>query len=116
LWSFFLIVLALPVAAQDLITSRSYLADPANQAALSDIKQQALTPYEGFFNGGFSQGTFWIRIELAPSSQELILKVKPPQIDNIDVYVQEQLLYSVQNTGYRTSNPSEVTALPYAFL
>lgn len=113
--SFWLGALSLPAMAQDRILSRSFLADPTNLASYDEVKQQLFTPYDDFFNGGYYSGSFWIKVELAPSTEDLVLRVKPPYIDDIDVYHQGKLLYSIEDGGHRAGSQSTLTALPYAF-
>lgn len=105
----------MPVAAQDLITSRSFFSDPTSKVTYGEVRQQTFTPYEQFFNAGFDEGAFWIKLRLDPSSEELVLSVKPPYIDDIDVYYDGVLMYRVVNGGNRFGSSAETTALPYAF-
>lgn len=115
-WLVVLSVQSIPAFASDPIIGRSFLLDPTNQATYQDVKELAFTPYTHVFNGGFSPGAFWIKIQLTPSNQDMVLSVKPPYIDDIDVYVEGVQTDSIRNGGLHLGHANELGALPYGFL
>jgi len=72
--------------ASEYITERAYFEDPSNSLTIEQIKQKTFTPYQEVLTGGFKTGTFWLRLKMPASHQELVLKVRPPFTNEIEVF------------------------------
>ena len=68
------------------ITERAYFEDPSNLLTIEQIKQKTFTPYQELLTGGYKTGTFWLKLNMPASHQELVLKVRPPFINEIEVF------------------------------
>lgn len=111
-----LISLARPATADDLIVSRAYYADPTGLVTYDEVKQQSFTAYENFLNAGYQPGTIWVELVLAKSSEEVVLSVKPPYIDDIDVFYENTHTHSILDGEPRAWSPPGIISLPYAFV
>jgi signal transduction histidine kinase len=72
--------------ASGYILEGSYFEDKKNQLNLSQIKNQSFSRFEEILAGGYKTGTYWIRLKVKASPEELILKIRPPFIDEIELY------------------------------
>lgn len=73
-------------SASEYITEHAYFEDPSNSLTIEQIKQQTFTPYQEVLTGGYKTGTFWLRLNMQANHQELVLKVRPPFINEIEVF------------------------------
>ena len=121
-WLFLTIVsvlltsLAMPANAGDLIVSRSYHEDPSNLLTYDQIKDVEFTPFNEMLNAGYKSGSLWVRLVLAKSNQETVLRVKPPYIDDIDLYDKGTKIYSIVDGAHQPGSQNRFVSLPYAFL
>ena len=76
----------------DYILSRSYLSDTTNTLRFADVQGAAFTPYRDLLTGGFSQGAYWIRLDIRAHTQDLVLKIRP-------AYTNEVVLYDAASPG-----------------
>ena len=72
--------------ASEYITERAYFEDPSNSLTIEQIKHKTFTPYHEILTGGYKTGTFWLRLKMPASHQELVLKVRPPFTNEIEVF------------------------------
>ena len=72
--------------ATEYITERAYFEDPSNSLTIEQIKQQTFTPYQEVLMGGYKTGTYWLKLTMPASHQELVLKVRPPFTNEIEVF------------------------------
>lgn len=85
---------ALPVWAQNHITSQAWLEDQSGNLVWEDVKNSPLQAYEGVLSKGFGRSPLWIRLRIDPmahpiSSREpekLILRIRPVYLDDIQVF------------------------------
>lgn len=72
--------------ASGYILGSSYFEDKTNQLNLSQVKNQNFSEFKEVLAGGYKTGTYWVRLKLKASPEELILKIRPPYIDEIELY------------------------------
>lgn len=72
--------------ASGYILESSYFEDKTNQLNLSQVKNQNFSEFKEVLAGGYKTGTYWIRLKLKASPEELILKIRPPYTDEIELY------------------------------
>lgn len=72
--------------ASGYILESSYFEDKSNQLNLSQVQKQKFSSFEEVLAGGYKTGTYWLRLKLKASSEDLILKIRPPYIDEIELY------------------------------
>lgn len=81
--------LLLPARAGDLLRSQAVLADPGGQWNIDQVAASPdFQPFEGVFVGGYSDGAFWLRLQVDPSAQgqPLKLRVRPTFVDEVRLY------------------------------
>lgn len=92
--SFLFLICAFVANANEPIGDRSWVEDPSGKMTLEEVKTAEQKPLEGkFFSRGYSQSTFWVRIRIDPSrfklinpDDRLIIRIRPPYIDNIELF------------------------------
>lgn len=68
------------------ILSLSYFEDPSNSVNFSEINSKVFTPYEGMLSRGYSNSTFWIKLQIRAADQELALRVRPAYAESIELF------------------------------
>lgn len=79
--------------ANESIGDRSWVEDPGGKMTLEEVKDAKQNPLEGkFFSRGYSQSTFWVRIRIDPGrfklnnpDDHLVIRIRPPYMDNIQL-------------------------------
>ena len=92
LWA--LLTLAAPAFASsdNYISSRAYFEDTSNSLTFSQVKDQIFKSFGSIFAKGYSNSTFWIkaRVEAAPElarqKKDLILRIEPGYLDEIELF------------------------------
>jgi signal transduction histidine kinase len=72
--------------ASGYILESAYFEDKTNQLNLSQVKNQRFSNFEEVLTGGYKTGTYWVRLKVRASTEELILKIRPPFTDEIELY------------------------------
>lgn len=73
-------------ADQGFIISQSYYLDKTNELTYDEAKSLTFTPYQRMLTGGFNKGAYWIKLELRATTQDSVLKIRPPFINEITLY------------------------------
>lgn len=68
------------------LLSQSYFEDQSNAMSITQIEQQEFIPYQKTLTGGYKTGTYWIKLKIAPSTQPLILKIRPVFTEEIELF------------------------------
>lgn len=68
-----------------------WLEAPANELALGDVRNLPPDSWQSFgagevFNRGFSNGSFWLKIEVPPEPVNRVLEIGYPLLDEVSVY------------------------------
>ena len=72
--------------ASGYILESAYFEDKTNQLNLSQVKNQRFSNFEEVLTGGYKTGTYWVRLKVRASAEELILKIRPSFTDEIELY------------------------------
>ncbi len=75
--------------AAGLMEHSAWLEDASGQMTLAQVRQnpQAFTPYSGVLTRGYTPSTYWLRLRLAPTTQEqLVLRIRPSYLDHIELH------------------------------
>ena len=72
--------------------------DPNGSAPLSELAKAEWKPLEGVLSRGFTKGTCWVRLELLPHSEPLVLRTRPAFLDSVEIYKLDSEL-AAQGTG-----------------
>lgn len=73
-------------AANNYISQQAYFEDETNSLSIDQIKARQFIPYEGWLAKGYSSSTYWIRLTIKPSDQELVLRIRPVYAENIQIF------------------------------
>ena len=93
--------------ASDFVTERAWVEDPAGTMTLAEAQQapEALLDSQ-YFTRGFSQSTFWLRLRIDPNAdptavagQRLIIRIRPPIQDQIQLFDPLEKTDRVRLTG-----------------
>lgn len=73
--------------AEDLIIKREIFSDPSNSLDIHAIEQQPFKPAKKLLTAGYNTSTWWLRITVAPSSEQVLeLRVRPTYLDEVTLY------------------------------
>ena len=81
-------------SAQDHITERAWLEDASRQMSWSDAQTQRTEPFTGMLSKGFGSSVIWLRLRIDPNitpnpsplSEQLVLRIRPVYLDDIQIY------------------------------
>lgn len=82
-----------------------WLEAPADELALEDVRALPPSAWQTFgsnevFNRGFSDGSFWLRVEIPPEPANRVLEIGYPLLDEVSVHwVVEGELIQTHHTG-----------------
>ena len=68
------------------LISQAYFEDATNSLAIDEVKNEKFTSFDGWFARGYKPSAFWIRLIVRPSSQDLVLRIRPAHIENIELF------------------------------
>lgn len=82
--------------AADRVIERAYFEDESAQLGFMQARQQEYIPYTGVLNKGYTQSAIWIRLRVDPAgagmgsnaddAQKLVLRIRPPYLDEIELF------------------------------
>lgn len=74
------------LAGTNYILEQAYFEDKGNSLSIDQIKNEQFTPYEGWLAKGYSLSTYWIRLSIKSSNDDLIVRIRPPYAESIQVF------------------------------
>lgn len=74
------------IAGGNYIFQQAYFEDKTNSLSIDQVKKEQFVPYEGWLAKGYSPSTYWIRLSINPSNQDLVLRIRPAYAENIQVF------------------------------
>lgn len=72
--------------ADDYITSREFYEDKSNALTIQQVEQKDFTPYQDVLTGGFSEGTYWLKLRVRSDPQSLVLKIRPARTEELELF------------------------------
>ena len=83
-----------PALARDHIVDKAWLEDSSARLQWSDVQKLPLTTYSGVLSRGFGNSVLWVRLTIDPrrdslpsqSPEQLVLRVRPVYLDEIQVF------------------------------
>ncbi len=83
-----------PARALDHIVQRAWVEDASGQLSLTAIRQLPEQPFEGVLSRGFGSSIVWVRLRIEPgvskqdadSSDQLVLRMRPVYLDDIQIF------------------------------
>lgn len=95
-WSLTFVSPALSGHGQMGIAAHSFYEDTTNQLDFDAVRQKEFKTYSGILNKGYSDSTFWIRLDLAPQldtsssagflETQFVLRILPSFLDEIELF------------------------------
>lgn len=83
-------ILALSVgkagASEGYLLNQAYFEDVSNELTFDQARSEKYTPYEGWLIKGYSDSTYWIRLSIKPSKQDLVLRIRPAYVESIELF------------------------------
>ena len=73
-------------AGEGYILQQSYYEDKTNALSLDQIREEKFTSYSGWLAKGYSPSTYWIKLNIRPSDQDLVLRIRPTFTETIQLF------------------------------
>lgn len=128
LMTLILLLLMVPFGAnaQNHISEQAWYEDKTAHMSFKDVQQQRFEPFEGFLTKGYGDSVIWIRLRIDPSianngattmaPSSLVLRVRPPYLDEIELFDPTFSPYKTVITGDRFQRkPHEYHSLNFNF-
>ncbi|MDB5595423.1 MAG: histidine kinase [Hyphomicrobiales bacterium] len=112
------LLLQLRIHGMEHVIERAYLEDSTRVLSFADIQKKIPIPYEGILGKGFSSSHHWIRLTLrrAATTEDLILRIRPQYLDEIQLYTPEDPSHTPRISGDRVAwNDAEFRSLNHTF-
>jgi len=87
----FLLVLAAPVQASLPLVAVGVLEDHTATLGINEVVQQDFEPSSATLARGYSQSAFWVKLTIAPSNEQRLLRIRPPYLDHVTFYRSDPL-------------------------
>lgn len=68
------------------ILSQSYFEDKSNRLTFAQVQHEQFTPYKDVLAGGYKSGVYWLKLRLAASNEETVIKIRPPYNEEIEIF------------------------------
>lgn len=73
-------------SSEDYVLSQSYFEDTSNELSVDQVQHEKFTPYEGWLTKGYSKSTYWIKLKIRPSKDDLVLRIRPTYAESIQLF------------------------------
>ncbi|MBU3612135.1 7TM-DISM domain-containing protein [Polynucleobacter sp. MG-27-Goln-C1] len=73
-------------ADEDYILQQAFFEDKTNALSLDQIRNEKFTSYTGWLAKGYSASTYWIKLSIRPSDQDLVLRIRPTFAETIQLF------------------------------
>ena len=84
------------------ILERAYYEDKTNQLSLDEVQDEKFTSFTGWLAKGYTPATYWIKLTIRPSDQDLVLRIRPTFAETIQLFNPRDL-DSSKSTGHQYS-------------
>ena len=73
-------------ADETYVLQQAYFEDKTNALSLDQIRDEKFTSYTGWLAKGYSPSTYWIKLSIRPSDQDLVLRIRPTFAETIQLF------------------------------
>ena len=73
-------------ANEGFLQNQAYFEDKSNSLTLEEVRNEQFTSYQGWLAKGYQPSTFWIRLDIKPSKEDLVLRLRPVFIEEIQLF------------------------------
>lgn len=73
-------------ASEGYLLGQAYFEDKTNSLTFEEVKKEKFTSYEGWLAKGYQPSTYWIRLDVRPSDKDLVLRIRPVFIEDIQLF------------------------------
>lgn len=102
-------------ASEGYLLGQAYFEDKTNSLNLEEVKKEKFTSYEGWLAKGYQPSTYWIRLDVRPSDKDLVLRIRPVFIEDIQLF-DSSALEAKRVTGAKHEvSDSEIQTLNHNF-
>lgn len=119
LFMLFMLALGQQVLARDNlngILSQAYYEDKTNSLTPLEVQQQQFTPYGRMLTRGFSTGTYWLKLRMPASVDDLVLKIRPPFSEEIELFDPASNERKPKIGAKYPASASDIEALSYNYV
>lgn len=86
------LVLTSQAAAANPLLAIGSLEDGSAELTIDEVVDLDFTALGGTLARGYSQSAFWLRLTVAPSDEQRLLRVRPPYLDELTLYLPDPKL------------------------
>lgn len=102
-------------ASENYLLGQAYFEDKSNSLTFEEIKKEKFTSYEGWLAKGYQPSTYWIRLDIRPSNKDLVLRIRPVFIEDIQLFdASAPEVNRITGARYKSSD-SEIQTLNHNF-
>ncbi len=94
---------------------QAYFEDKTNSLNLEAVKKEKFTSYEGWLAKGYQPSTYWIRLNVRPSDKDLVLRIRPVFIEDIQLFDSSALEPKRVTGAKHEVSDSEIQTLNHNF-
>jgi len=96
------------------IIHQQYFEDKSNSLNFDQVKSEQFVEYEGLLARGYSPSTYWIKLTIGSSADDLILRIRPAYVENIELFDSFSSDKRITGSRYPWSN-SDVSSFSHNF-
>lgn len=74
------------MAGDAYLLKQAFFEDKSNLLTVDQVRSEKFTPYDGWLAKGYSSSTFWVRLTIAPSNQDLVLRIRPSYAESLQIF------------------------------
>ena len=74
------------MAGDAYLLKQAFFEDKSNLLTVDQVRSEKFTPYDGWLVKGYSSSTFWVRLTIAPSNQDLVLRIRPSYAESLQIF------------------------------
>lgn len=102
-------------ASEGYLLDQAYFEDKTNSLNLEAVKKEKFTSYEGWLAKGYQPSTYWIRLNVRPSDKDLVLRIRPVFIEDIQLFDSSALEPKRVTGAKHEVSDSEIQTLNHNF-
>jgi len=102
-------------ASESYLLGQAYFEDKTNSLPFEEVQKEKFTPYEGWLAKGYKPSTYWIRLDIRPSEKDLVLRMRPVYVEDIQLFDSSALDFSRITGAKHKVLDSEIRTLNHNF-
>ncbi|MBU3589540.1 7TM-DISM domain-containing protein [Polynucleobacter sp. 80A-SIGWE] len=102
-------------ASEGYLLGQAYFEDKTNSLTFEEVKKEKFTSYAGWLAKGYQPSTYWIRLDIRPSDKDLVLRIRPVFIEDIQLFDSSALEVNRVTGAKHEVSDSEIQTLNHNF-